>query len=778
MAIKISGSTIIDDSRGIVNAGISTFANDVKYTSATTGLGVFYDRSADTLKLLEDGSDNTKLTLGDNSSYSSYMQIYHDGGNSGIGYINYAGSNKMVLSGNNIALMNTARSENMLTAVENNGVFLYYDNSLKFQTTTNGVTITGRVDPAADSTHDLGTTLVRWRNVYADTLYGDGSNLTGITASNITVADESSDTENFLVFTNSATGNQAPKTGSNLTFNASSGLLYATQFVGDGSSLTNVNAATLTVTANNTANETVYLLFADGNSGSQGAESDTNLTYNPNNNTLTAGAFSGNGSALTNLNASNISSGTINDAYLPATISSDITGTASFINVTANNTNNEQVYLLFADGTSGTQGAETDSLLNYNPSTDVLSAQAFSGSGASLTFLNANNIASGTLAIARGGTNSSATPTAGAIAYGNGSAYLFNSQGTSGQVLVSGGSGAPTWGNTSGLTVGNATNITLADESSDTTCFPIFATSATGNQPPKTDSSALTYNASSGQLSATSFVGDGSQLTGIVAGITPTENIVDQAQPISFFVGTAQTSLAGISTQNFVFNPSSTRLGIGTDSPSDTFEIKADKGNSPTFVNSITQNGGTDLTLTGLQSGDLVLFMGIADSYTVPAPQTDSSYWTAVPGITNNNTSAPYRAIFYKFATGSSITATFTSTNVGYAMLAYRFVDSSTPFDVNVTSNSSSGMPDCPSITPVSDKSLIIAAGFLDDDAVGPTVSAPTGYTLAVASSNTLNPSTLMVAHKVLPVAAPKILVYLLIVLEQVMMLVKITLLH
>ena len=98
---------------------------------------------------------------------------------------------------------------------------------------------------------------------------------------------------------------------------------------------------------------------------------------------------------------------------------------------------------------------------------------------------------------------------------------------------------------------------------------------------------------------------------------------------------------------------------------------------------------------------------------TVPAPQTDSSYWTAVPGITNNNTSAPYRAIFYKFATGSSITATFTSTNVGYAMLAYRFVDSSTPFDVNVTSNSSSGMPNCPSITPVSDKSLIIAAGFL-----------------------------------------------------------------
>ena len=36
--------------------------------------------------------------------------------------------------------------------------------------------------PAADSTHDLGDNAVRWQNIYADTLYGDGSNLTGITA--------------------------------------------------------------------------------------------------------------------------------------------------------------------------------------------------------------------------------------------------------------------------------------------------------------------------------------------------------------------------------------------------------------------------------------------------------------------------------------------------------------------------------------------------------------------------------------------------------------------
>ena len=40
----------------------------------------------------------------------------------------------------------------------------------------------GAFKPGADSTNDLGTSSVRWANVYADTLYGDGSNLTGISS--------------------------------------------------------------------------------------------------------------------------------------------------------------------------------------------------------------------------------------------------------------------------------------------------------------------------------------------------------------------------------------------------------------------------------------------------------------------------------------------------------------------------------------------------------------------------------------------------------------------
>jgi hypothetical protein len=56
------------------------------------------------------------------------------------------------------------------------------------------------------------------------------------------------------------------------------------------------------------------------------------------------------------------------------------------------------------------------------------------------------------LAIAYGGTNSSATPTAGGAAYGTGTAYAFTAAGTAGQVLTSAGASAPSWGGINGGT--------------------------------------------------------------------------------------------------------------------------------------------------------------------------------------------------------------------------------------------------------------------------------------------------------------------------------------
>lgn len=59
--------------------------------------------------------------------------------------------------------------------------------------------------------------------------------------------------------------------------------------------------------------------------------------------------------------------------------------------------------------------------------------------------INLANGVTGTLPIANGGTNSTATPTNGAVAFGNGTAFAFTAAGTSGQVLTSVGAGTPVW---------------------------------------------------------------------------------------------------------------------------------------------------------------------------------------------------------------------------------------------------------------------------------------------------------------------------------------------
>tara|TARA_A100001515_G_scaffold103382_1_gene84030 strand:+ start:2055 stop:3878 length:1824 start_codon:yes stop_codon:yes gene_type:complete len=89
-----------------------------------------------------------------------------------------------------------------------------------------------------------------------------------------------------------------------------------------------VNAATVTV-SDESSDTSCNVLFAPGASGNKAVKSGSNLTFNSSSGLLAASGFSGDGSSLTSLNASNISSGTISDDRLPATISSDITGSAA-----------------------------------------------------------------------------------------------------------------------------------------------------------------------------------------------------------------------------------------------------------------------------------------------------------------------------------------------------------------------------------------------------------------------------------------------------------------
>ena len=65
------------------------------------------------------------------------------------------------------------------------------------------------------------------------TITSSGYSGTAAVATTVTIADESSDTSCNVLFTASASGDLAVKSGTNLTFNSSSGVLTATGFAGD-----------------------------------------------------------------------------------------------------------------------------------------------------------------------------------------------------------------------------------------------------------------------------------------------------------------------------------------------------------------------------------------------------------------------------------------------------------------------------------------------------------------------------------------------------------------
>jgi len=82
--------------------------------------------------------DNDKLYIGAGND----LEIYHSGSNS---YIKDTGSGNLIVDTNGFYLKNAADNEFMITAVENSAVNLYYDNSAKLATKSDGVDITGEL---------------------------------------------------------------------------------------------------------------------------------------------------------------------------------------------------------------------------------------------------------------------------------------------------------------------------------------------------------------------------------------------------------------------------------------------------------------------------------------------------------------------------------------------------------------------------------------------------------------------------------------------------------
>ena len=84
------------------------------------------------------GDDNAKIVLGD----SSDLQIYHNGT---VSFIQDAGTGGIAVITNDFAVNNAADTEQMIRAIEDQGVFLFYNGSIKFQTLNGGVQVDGNL---------------------------------------------------------------------------------------------------------------------------------------------------------------------------------------------------------------------------------------------------------------------------------------------------------------------------------------------------------------------------------------------------------------------------------------------------------------------------------------------------------------------------------------------------------------------------------------------------------------------------------------------------------
>jgi hypothetical protein len=110
-------------------------------------------------------------------------------------------------------------------------------------------------------------------------------------------------------------------------------------------------------------------------------------------------------------------------------------------------------------------------------------------------------VAWGVVGINGGGTNSTATATAGGVPYGTGTAYAFTAVGTAGQVLTSAGASAPTW------STPTAYATVTDDTTTNATRYPLFAATTSGNLTTEyVSSTKLQYNPSTGALTASQLI--------------------------------------------------------------------------------------------------------------------------------------------------------------------------------------------------------------------------------------------------------------------------------
>jgi hypothetical protein len=359
-------------------------------------------------------------------------------------------------------------------------------------------------------------------------LYGNGSSIGTLAIpvpSTITVADSTS-TGCYVALFESATGNLAPKTDAGIRYNASTGALSSTLFAAN---TITANTALVPDTSDGAAIGTTALQFSD-----LFLALGAVINFDNGASTLThsVGNLAIGGSVATSLTVSGsigatgtrVTKGWFTDLEVTNAIAGSITGNAATVSVL--DTTDATCFVGLFESATGSLAAKTDGGLLYNASTGLLSSTLFAG--ASRITLGAVSGLTGIIELlgnVSGIVNITASDTT-----ANWTLTLPPNDGTAGQILTTDGSGLCTWET---VGAGTATSITIANETADETCFPMFVlNSIPGDYAPRSNPdlkyNALTNILSSARLAATNKItlGAASGTTGSVEFVGTTSGVV------------------------------------------------------------------------------------------------------------------------------------------------------------------------------------------------------------------------------------------------------------
>ena len=169
------------------------------------------------------------------------------------------------------------------------------------------------------------------------------------------------------------------------------------------------------------------------------------------------------------------------------------------------------------------------------------------------------------------------------------------------------------------------TTITVADESTDTTCFPLFVTAATGDLAPKSGSN-LAFDSNTGALTATSFVGN---LTGNVTGNTSgtSGSTTGNAATATALATGREISLAGDVTASGVSFDGTGNISLSTTIAANSVALSTD-----TTGNYIAAVSGTtnEISVSGSGSEGATATIGLPDDVTIAGNLTVNGTTTSI----------------------------------------------------------------------------------------------------------------------------------------------------